>query len=112
MCIKEIDKVLILFRNERIVAKLSVDSQVPAWSVTGICMLCIKYMSIKVCIWNVTDLVLCTNCQSQSVHLGVTSKLNRRLTAQNRRFRAVAIVENNSNRPEPPVPGGQPPVEF
>ncbi len=33
--------------------------------------------------------------------LGVTSKLNRGLTAQNRRFRAVAIVQNNSNRPEP-----------
>ncbi len=24
----------------------------------------------------------------------------------------VAIVQNNSNRPEPPVTGGQPPVEF
>ena len=44
--------------------------------------------------------------------LGVTSKLNRRLTAQNRRFRALAIVQNNSDRPEPPVTGGQPPVEF
>ncbi len=45
-------------------------------------------------------------------HLGVTSKLNQRLTAQNRRIRAVAIVQNNSNHPEPPVTGGQPPVEF
>ncbi len=44
--------------------------------------------------------------------LGVTSKLNRRLTAQNRRFRAVAIVQNNSNRPDPLVTSGQPPVEF
>ncbi len=43
---------------------------------------------------------------------GVTSKLNRRLTAHNRRFRAVAIVQNNSNRPEPLVTGGQQLVEF
>ncbi len=47
-----------------------------------------------------------------TLHLGITSKLNRRLTAQNRLFLTVAIVQNNSNRPEPPVTGGQPPVEF
>ncbi len=44
--------------------------------------------------------------------LGITSKLNRRLTARNRWFWAVAIVLNNGNRPEPAVLGGQPPVEF
>ena len=30
----------------------------------------------------------------------------------NRRFFPIAIVLNNDNGPEPPVPGGQPPVEF
>ena len=44
--------------------------------------------------------------------LGITSKLNRRLTAGDRRFRSVVIVLNNVNRRRPPVTGGQPPVEF
>ncbi len=44
--------------------------------------------------------------------LGITSNLNRRLTARNRRFWGVAIVLNNDNRPEPAVLGGQPPVEL
>ena len=30
--------------------------------------------------------------------LGTASKLNRRLTARNRRFRTVAIVQNKSNQ--------------
>ncbi len=44
--------------------------------------------------------------------LGITSKLNRRLTARNRRFWVVAIVLNNGNRSEPMALGGQLAVEF
>ncbi len=50
--------------------------------------------------------------QVHAVKLGITSKLNRRLTARNWRFWAVAIVLNNGNRPDPAVLGGQPLVEF
>ena len=45
-------------------------------------------------------------------NLRITSKPNWRLTAPNRRFRPVAIVQNNINLPEQGNPRGQPRVGF
>ena len=44
--------------------------------------------------------------------LGAASKPNRRSTAGSVRFRAVVIVKNNRNRPEPDGTAGQPAVGF
>ena len=46
------------------------------------------------------------------LYLGTASKPNRRLTGGSVRFRAVFIVLNNDNRPEPGGTGSRPAVGF
>ncbi len=76
------------------------------------------YSTVIICLSAIPVYVLATKVEQMigvlSVTLGISSKLNRRLTARNRRFWAVAIVLNNGNcnRPEAAVLGGQLPVEF
>ena len=43
----------------------------------------------------------CSSLLSIEKPLGTTSKPNRRLTSSSVRFRAVSVVLNNDNRPEP-----------
>ena len=72
----------------------------------------------KHCIWNwarcsyinIYDNKPTADCRY--IHLGTTSKSNRRLTGDSVLFRAVSVVLNNDNRPEPDRTAGQLLVEF